>query len=202
MKTYEITFITKEDLKDKPVKDVLEKLEGKVLSTSSIGERQFAYKIQKEDRGFYTTVLFNLEPHLLSELNSKLSLTEEIIRFIIIAKKPSELLEKKPRVKPEIKEIARPVEIAKPTEIESPKKIETPEKIEKPVELSAEKVEEEKEVKPEKTVSVDKQKVEVAKQKVVKPKVSKEVTEIETETETEEDRLKALDKKLDELLKE
>lgn len=200
MKTYEITFITKEDLKDKPIKDVLEKLEGKVLSTSSIGERQFAYKIQKEDRGFYTTILFNLEPHQLSELNSKLSLTEEIIRFIIIAKKPSELLEKKPKVVPEIKEIEAPVEIAKPTEIESPKKIETPEKIEKPVE---------EEVKPKKTVSVDKQKVEVVKQKVVKPKamptgrqVSKEVAEIETETETEEDRLKALDKKLDELLKE
>lgn len=188
MKTYEITFITKEDVKDKPVKDILTGLDGKILNTSSIGEKQFAYKIKKLDRGFYSTVLFDIEPEKSSDLNKKLSLTEDILRFLIVAKKPSQLLVKEPKVskKPEAPiEIAEPKEIAAPVEIEEPKKIEkekpATEKA-KPVKKAAKKVE--KVVKEE------------------KPKVSKEVTEIEKETESEEDRLKALDEKLDELLKE
>jgi len=179
MKTYEITFIAQEDLKDKPIKTVLTALSGKLLDTTSIGEKQFAYKIKKETRGFYTTVLFELEPEKIPELNKKLAQEEEILRFIIVAKKPSQLLAAE--VKPEKMFPAEPKKIEAPIEIEPLKELEKP-----------------KEIKPEKPA---KKAVKTETPKI-KPKKTKEVTEIETETESEEDRLEALDKKLDELLKE
>lgn len=195
MKIYEITLITKEDIGEKSIKNVLTALDGKILSTSSIGEKQFAYKINKEDRGFYTTVLFEIDPDKVSELNKKLSLTEEIIRFLIVAKKPAQLLEPEEKMLPEIKKIEEPKEIEQPKEIEAPEVIEAPVKVEAPKEEIKEVEEKPKETKKK---AVEKVKLE----KPAKTKVSTKVTEIEKDTESEEDRLKALDEKLDELLKE
>ncbi|OGD57178.1 30S ribosomal protein S6 [Candidatus Berkelbacteria bacterium RBG_13_40_8] len=178
MKTYDITFITKDDQKEKPVKAEIEKLGGKILNVSGIGEKNFTYPIKKENKGFYTTVSFEIEPSKLLDLNKKLGLQEDILRHLIIIGKvtAAEIPTLKPVKKP--KEIPAPKEekmLEAPEEI---KEIAKPKKAVKPVK-KAEKVEK----KPEK-------------------KVSKEVTEIEKETESEEDRLAALDKKLDELLKE
>lgn len=195
MKIYEITLITKEDIGEKSIKNVLTALDGKILSTSSIGEKQFAYKINKEDRGFYTTVLFEIDPDKVSELNKKLSLTEEIIRFLIVAKKPAQLLEPEEKMLPEIKKIEEPKEIEQPKEIEAPEVIEAPVKVEAPKEEIKEAKDKPKETKKK---AVEKVKLE----KPAKTKVSTKVTEIEKDTESEEDRLKALDEKLDELLKE
>jgi len=92
MNNYEITFITRElgnSPAGEPFKDLLDSYSGNILSISSIGERQFVYPIKKETRGVYTTVLFEVEPNKLSDLNRKLSLTEEILRFLITAKKAS-----------------------------------------------------------------------------------------------------------------
>lgn len=195
MKTYEITFISKEDLDEKQIKDVLTPLGAKVLSVTLIGEKQLIYKIKKEDRGFYSSVLFEIEPEKITDINKKMALEEEIIRFLIVAKKPSQLLaaeEKLVRSKIIPTEIEEPKKIKVPEEIEEPKEIEKPKVIET---IKEEKIEKKKEVaKPKKPVKKS--------EKDVKPKISKEVAEIETETESEEDRLKALDKKLDELLKE
>lgn len=189
MQTYEITFITRENLGEKPFKDLLDKAEGHILSISSIGERQFMYPIKKETRGIYTTVLFEVSPEKLSDLNHKLTLTEEILRFLITAKKASalkamaEAVEKKitSDIKPEIapEKIIEPVEIAAPVEIEKPVEIESPELISEPKKIAKPKVTKEKTV--------------IAKP-VKKPEPTPEVSE--------EDRLKELDKKLDELLKD
>ena len=177
MKTYEITFITKEDLKEKPLKEDLEKLGGKILSISGIGEKNFTYPIKKETKGFYTTILFEIEPEKLSDLNKKLSLNDDILRHLIIIGKTAPV---------EIPKLPKPVK-----EIEDKKEIKEIEEIK-----DVEGVKEIKEVKrPVKEVVKEVKKVE-------KPKVSEKVTEIEKDTESEEDRLKALDKKLDELLKD
>ncbi len=183
MKTYEITFITKEDQKEKPVKAEVEKLGGKILNISSIGEKNFAYPIKKETKGFYTTVSFEIEPEKVFDLNKKLGLSEEILRHLIIIGKTTQV--ELPALKPAkvVKEVPAPKEekmIEAPKEV---KEIEKPKKIAKPVK------------KPEKVVEKEVAPVE-------KKKATSEVTEIEKETESEEDRLKALDKKLDELLKE
>lgn len=205
MQTYEITFITRENLGEKPFKDLLDKADGHILSISSIGERQFMYPIKKETRGIYTTVLFEVSSEKLSDLNRKLTLTEEILRFLITAKKASalkamaEAAEKKivSDAKPEIapEKIIEPVEIAAPVEIEKPVEIESPELISEPEKVAPPAT-------PERSV------LPVGGQ--AKPKVTKEKTVIAkpvkkpepTPEVSEEDRLKELDKKLDELLKD
>jgi small subunit ribosomal protein S6 len=181
MKTYEITYITKEDAKDKAVKEMIESSLGKIVSASSLGEKQFAYPIKKETKGFYTTAVFEIEPEKLSELNKKLGLSEEILRHLIIIAKAAKTEMPKLLPKKVKEEIAAPKEISAPKEIAAPKeekKLEAPKKIVKP---------------PKK---LEKPKAETAK------KVPTKVEEIEKETISEEDRLKELDKKLDELLKE
>jgi len=198
IKTYEITFITRENPDDKLFKTVLENAGGRILNASSIGEHQFVYPIKKETRGVYTTILFELEPEKLSDLNRKMSLNEEILRFLIVAKKASalkamaEAATRKPAVieinapKPARQaslgvaggEIIAPVEIAKPKEITPPA---TPERSDGGQAKPAKKVKPIKTAKPK---------------KVEKPQPPQEPEM------SEEDRLKELDKKLDELLKD
>lgn len=196
MKTYEITFITKEpfdiaqgkDLKEKPLKEDLEKLGGKILSISGIGEKQFTYPIKKETKGFYTTVFFEIEPEKLIDLNQKLSLHDDILRHLIIIGKTAQV--EMPKLPKPEKEIEAPKKEEKEVEdvkdIKVVKEVERPKKTAKPVK---------KEVKP-----LDFARLQARSKE--KPKVSEKVTEIEKDTESEEDRLKALDKKLDELLKD
>jgi small subunit ribosomal protein S6 len=199
MKNYEITFITKENLAEKPVKESIETLGGSILNISSIGERQFAYPIKKENRGIYTTVLFELEPDKFSELNKKLILHDDILRFLIVIKKVKETPEEV--VKEEIKEekLVAPVPEVKIEESKKEEKVEAAKQvIEQPVAKKEEVIPEEK---PKKKLAT-KTEPKIEPEKIKVSKASKEVKEIETDTESEEDRLKALDKKLDELLKE
>lgn len=221
MKTYEITIITKEEAAEKDVKDMLSKMEAKVLGVTALGEKQLSYKIKKESRGFLTVVLFELDPAKLTELNKKFTLSDEILRFIIIAKKPSEMIEpvkkaKKPEVTDEKSEVT---EEAISTEVlPAPEVIEEKETEIVPVEKKSEPVKAKKEViKPKievkKIEKIEKEEVKPIEKPAKKaaPKVVKEekvvekdaeVTEIEKDSESEEDRLKELDKKLDELLKD
>lgn len=181
MKNYEITFITKEDKREKPIKAVLEKLGGKILNVSSLGQKTFAFPIKKEKSGFYTILDFEIEPEKVVDLNKKLGLEEEILRFLMIAAKPAA-----PRVEMPTK--------VKETEVEP--------------ESEKEKVIKAKEEKPKveqkpvkKTKEVEKPAF--AKTTADKPKkVSKKVKELIDEPVSEEERLDALDKKLEELLKE
>jgi len=188
MKTYEITFITKEDEREKPVKTILEGLSGKILNISSLGQKTFAYQIKKEKVGFFTTVSFEIPAEKVADLNKKLSMEEEILRFLIIS------------IKPNIQMAELPVKEEKKTEIiEEPAKEIIPEPVKEIVEITekqeekAPETEKVKEAKPKKT----------AKPKAEKPKkVSKAVKELLEEPTSEEERMEALDKKLEELLKE
>lgn len=193
MKQYEITFITKEDQKEKPIKAILEALGGKILNISSLGQKTFTYPIKKEKSGVYTTVNLEIAPEKVMDLNKKLGLEEEILRFLMISA---------PLVKDEIREI-------KPAE----KIIETKEIIEAPakkIEIAPEAEIVVVEEKPEEVIEKPKK---IVKEKVIKEKpfdkaqgrpvkVSKAVKELIEEPVSEEARLDALDKKLEELLKE
>jgi len=209
MKEYEITFITKEpfdaapsiklgtsqgkDPKEKPVKAEIEALGGKILNVSSIGQKNFTYPIKKEKSGVYTTVVFEMDPQKLLDLNKKIGLKEDILRHLIILYK------------------AAKVEMPKMPKVPKPEKT-LPKEPEKLPEPSFTKV---TEGKPAKKVTPQKEIRQLAEKKpveVAKPKVPKEVDlsavasakaeEIEKETISEEERMKELDKKLDELLKE
>lgn len=177
---YQITIITNEpfdtsqgkDEKEKPVKKEIESLGGKILDIQPLGQKKFSFPIKKETAGFYTTIHFEIEPTKVLELNKKLGLKQEILRHLILISKAAKIEAPKKPDLKPIKEITKP----KPAEIEAPKiekeKIEKPEPAKKPAPRPA------------------------------KPQVSKTTQELEKETVSTEERLKALDKKLDELLKE
>ncbi|MCL5406927.1 MAG: 30S ribosomal protein S6 [Patescibacteria group bacterium] len=172
-KQYEITFLTKEDLKEKPVSKEIEALDGKIISTSTLGQKQLSYKIQKEKEAYFTTVVLEIDPEKIIELNRKLNLKDEILRHLIVIfkkKETSTKITKKEELpteeKPKPEEEKKITEIEKEVETEKAKKeIKTPKKVQIPA------------VKPKK---VEKPEIELG----------------------EEERLKALDEKLDELLKE
>lgn len=213
MNHYEITFISREEAEKEAVKKIIETFGGKIEQISSLGEKTFVYPIKKENRGFYTTFLFTFEPEKLIELTKKLNLKEEVTRFLIVAIKPNQI---KAQIE---KELAKTTfEESKKEQItETPKEvqIETQEKVEdQPIieEKTKEKIEEKVEEPEEKTKKSTKKTEETKK----KTKVVKEIKEKETpkpkketpkkaeveEPVDEEERLKALDKKLEELLKD
>jgi len=162
MKQYEITYLTREEPKaGAPVAKVIESLDGKITSSSHLGQKQLAYPIKKEKSAFYTTVLFEIPGEKVLELNRKLNLEEEILRHLIISAKVGVISPLAPPLKPE-KAIEKPL-------------------VEKP--------------------AVPLPEIKEEKPKPLKPKPVRKKPVLE-EGVSEEDRLKALDKKLDELLKE
>lgn len=173
---YEITFITPEET-DPAAKKTIEALGGKITANSSLGRRKFAYPIRKKQAGFYTTYIFDLDRGKIEELNKKLLLEEEILRYLIIQKITRKIKEKPARLlKEEISRIA-PVEKVEEKIVK--------EKVEKPPKAKKEVV--------EKPMRIP----------VIKPKPPKAVKPAKREIEiTEEERLKALEEKLSELLKE
>lgn len=174
MKQYEIIFITRENLsgKDDPLTKEIEALDGKILNTSALGQKQLAYPIKKEKSGFYTSCLFEIEPEKLTDLNRKLDLKEEILRHLIIVAPKMVTPPMAPKIE---KKTLKKEEILPEKIVEAPKIEEKPLKIEKIAPKPAE------------------------PKKEAPKKIKEEKKEVE---ETEEERLKALDKKLDELLKE
>lgn len=202
---YEITFITKEE-KDPVVKSTIEGMEGKILSESSLGRKKFVYPIKKEDAGFYTTYIFELDPQKVNNLNSVLRLKGQVLRYLIISKKAlvAKPVKEKAKVeKEEIKEVKKSEVIATPEKVEKPvAKKETKKPAEKAKKQTAK-----KNVKtPEITEVVEKPEV-TAKEKVAEEPKEKKIKEekpqqTEESVPDEKERLKALEDKLEEILKD
>jgi len=215
MNQYEITIITKEsfdtaqgkNLKGEPAKKEIENLGGKVLNITEPDQRQFAYQVKKEGSGYYTTIVCEVAPEKVLELNKRLGLNADVLRHLIITYKAATTVAPKPRgeeiAKPVKTEITAPspeeIVVAKPAETEI---ILTQEaKLAKEIVPTPAASEKEKKAKP---VQKAAEKEEEPKPKVIeKPaKRSREAEEVIQKDLSAEDRLKALDKKLDELLKE
>jgi small subunit ribosomal protein S6 len=180
---YEITIISKENLAgpaaDGFIRDALKDAD-KVIKTQIVGEKQLAYKINKESKGFFLTAVFECPGEKLSALNKKLSLNDDILRFLITSYQEPEAPKEKLELPMVIKEAPA-----------------------KEKELPEEKVEEIKTEKAPEVSKPKKAKTEVKKEKDVpakKPMVTKDSSI--KEAVSDEERLEALDKKLDELLKE
>lgn len=178
MKNYEIILITKNELNEKSAKEIFG--DAQVLQFNSIGEKQFVYKIKKENKGFYSSVVCTINPDGLLKINKKLSLDDDVLRFLVVSHKEVKTQDA------EIIKIKATEEILKPKNIKTTK-IKDVEKVEQEVKKPQAKVI--KIVKPEEKTKKIIKKTE-PKKEVVAPEIS------------EENRLEALDKKLDELLKE
>lgn len=225
MSIYEITFISRED-KNQTVQQLIQQLGGKILSEKSLGRKKFTYRIKKENAGFYTTVVFELEADQLKELDKDLRINQGIIRHLIISwqrefsakELPNKLTELQKQPTEEIKK--KRAEEGKEERIEKGE-----EKKEKIKEVKKEKVEpavSEKKVVEDKEISAVKATKEKEEGRVEKGEKEKErikevkegkpeaveakpplvIIQPKKEAVSEEERLAKLEEKLDELLKE
>jgi len=70
------------------VESLIKKLEGNSTLSESLGKKKLAYPIKKNNNGFYYVNEFDLNKNQLKELEKNLKLINEIIRFLVITKKP------------------------------------------------------------------------------------------------------------------
>ena len=91
MKTYDGLFIFALAAKDEALDTQIEKasaeitrLSGKVLSTESLGKKNFARTMHKRDSGMYVKIRFELDPAQVATLHARYHLLEDFFRVQIL----------------------------------------------------------------------------------------------------------------------
>jgi len=91
MRNYELTFILQPNLEDEERADLVDRIQdwvvavgGQVVKVDHWGKRRLAYPIRKLKEGFY--VLFNLQLPFdgVRELERRLQITEQVLRFLTV----------------------------------------------------------------------------------------------------------------------
>lgn len=93
MNNYELMYIIPSQSSDEEkealiaqVNSMIEKDNGKIESVERIGNKKLAYEINKKREGFYVLVNFTADVNVPNKLGSLLSITNNIMRYIIVAK--------------------------------------------------------------------------------------------------------------------
>ncbi len=134
---YEMLFIMPNKFTDDEAKGVFQKvgqllksLEGKITLENYWGKKKFAYPINHEYYGYYGLYEFDLERTLIAEVNNKLRLDNDVLRFLIIKKdvKNEEQVKKDQKIKAKIEDKKAKVEKEKEEEIKKTTKKSTSKK--------------------------------------------------------------------------
>lgn len=93
MNNYEMMYIIPSQSSDEEkealiaqVNGMIEKENGKIESVERVGNKKLAYEINKKRDGFYVLVNFTAESSVPNKLGALLSITSNIMRYIIVAK--------------------------------------------------------------------------------------------------------------------
>ena len=179
---YKLSYLTT-DNQDKTPLENIKTAGGKILKEQALGQRKLSYKIKKQQAAFYEVIYFELETEEIGKVQKELSSDSNIIRSVLIKEMPPKEV-KKDTIKPEeIKDIKKVEEIIQEPEkvaAPEPKKIVEKTVIEKPIKKEIKKVE-----------------PKIIKEEILK----KQKAEKETAQKDAAERLKELDKKLEEILK-
>jgi len=96
MQKYELMVIAVPELSKKAqetltseVKKEIEGIGGKDVEVDVWGKRKFAYLIKKQVEGLYILFSFEAPSDKIEELNRKLRLKEEVLRFLLTVKEKS-----------------------------------------------------------------------------------------------------------------
>lgn len=91
MKKYEIMYIINPTILEEGRDAVVEKVNGiltaagaTVTKSEKWGERKLAYPIDKKKTGFYVLTTLEMDGTRLVEVERKLNITEEVMRYIIV----------------------------------------------------------------------------------------------------------------------
>lgn len=206
MALYEITYLTLEE-SDPGVRTAIEEAGGAIESESSMGRRRLAYPINKEMQAVYTSFVFDVAKTAIAGLDRKFRLNTNILRHLIVVK---ELPKADKSVSKTVREAIAAAEKLDDTITETKPTVVAPAVEEAPVVEETPAAEEVVETTPE----VESTEAPAEEALATTEETTKESTEAkparkprakkteDAASATEEDRLKALEDKLGEILKD
>ncbi len=90
-RTYEVMFIVRPDLSEEDIDKLISTLEsnvttagGTVKSAEKMGKRRLAYVVRKFHDGFYILLTLEGSGELVKEIERRLRVTEQVIKFISV----------------------------------------------------------------------------------------------------------------------
>ena len=90
-RTYEVMYIVRPDVEEADIDKLIEGFEknvtdggGQVKSTEKMGRRRLAYTVRKFNDGFYVLMTIVAEGKLVSEIERRLRVSEQVIKFITV----------------------------------------------------------------------------------------------------------------------
>jgi small subunit ribosomal protein S6 len=90
-RTYEIMFIVRPDVEEADLDKLIEGFSanvtngaGEVKSVEKMGRRRLAYTVRKFNDGFYVLMVVAAQGSLITELERRLRVSEQVIKFITV----------------------------------------------------------------------------------------------------------------------
>jgi small subunit ribosomal protein S6 len=90
-RTYEIMFIVRPDVDEAELDKLIETFSGYVTTgggtikqTEKMGRRRLAYTVRKFNDGFYVLLIVEAPASLISEIERRLRVSEQVIKFITV----------------------------------------------------------------------------------------------------------------------
>lgn len=66
------------------VKELITTRQGEITGITETGKRRLAYEVQKQTEGFYYFIKFEAEPTVPAEVESRLRIMDNVLRFLIV----------------------------------------------------------------------------------------------------------------------
>jgi small subunit ribosomal protein S6 len=90
-RSYEIMFIVRPDVEEAEIDKIVETFSGYVTtgggtikSTEKMGRRRLAYTVQRFNDGFYILLIVEAPASLIAEIERRLRVSEQVIKFITV----------------------------------------------------------------------------------------------------------------------
>ena len=138
-RTYEIMFIVRPDMEEADLDKLIEGFSshvtnggGEVKSVEKMGRRRLAYTVRKFNDGLYVLLNIAAAGSLISEIERRLRVSEQVIKFITVRMDEEEKrlakikAHRDTRVKRSAQPIAAPVQAAAPVEAPAAAPVEAP----------------------------------------------------------------------------
>ncbi len=91
--TYELCLVLSGKLEEEAknaqldkVKALIERFEGTITDINDWGKRRLAYEIKKQREGFYYFITFEAAPTAPAEIESRVKIMEQVLRYLIFKK--------------------------------------------------------------------------------------------------------------------